>query len=1595
MAMTAQQSAMVVMPHPILAAVGREVITELFQGGETIADYLDRNGIALDYPCLLTLDGAPVPPGRWGEVCPRPGQLIEVRAVPQGGGGSDMQRAVLSIVVLAAAAYGQFYVGSALGSAFAGTVAAGGIVFAGMSLVNQIAPLPSSNLSASQGLGDSSSTYALSGSSNRARPYEPLPLLYGVHRVWPDQAAQPFTEFDGDEQYLYLALNFGLGRIELDPSTFKIGDTALEEFEGVEIYTAGDDGVIPNFPGNVDTITGDDLTAAAGWISRTSSIDTNGLGVDLSGQLFYAGENGITRRSAEFEIQYRRIDGPVTSLHSWQTYGQTVSYTHYWSKGHWAHGGWTQVGYTEEPSDAHTDGASAGEYVKDDHPVIGTMTHELFWRWRPYSELTSWTDAQGRIYYDEPCPPSTREETAVVIYNDNREAVRRSYRISRLPVGQYEVQVRRVTPDETSEYAVSDFTWSALRSYQVDDADYSGQTRLGLRILASSQLNGQMDQFNVRVSRYVQAWNGSDWVWQVSSNPAWIFLDFARGGEDANGRRRFGAGIPFSQIDLDLIKAWATFCDTNSLTFNAVFDRAMTAGEALDAIAACGRATRSMGTGRLGVVWEEQNAPTVAVYGMANIKAGSFSVEYISQELAEEVEVSFINAATDYEPDTVRALAPGVTNPVSTAKVDLFGCTSEDMAGRFANLVIARNVYMRRRISWECDAEGLAVQKGEVVTLSHDLTQWGYSGRLVSGTTTALLLDKPVPFDVGGSHYITIRQPNGTMTTHAVDYQVGENDAITLTTDPLPVSPDADRPIDFIWLFAPQATPGKRVKVSEIRPVDENSVRIVATDDDPGYYAAEGGSYSYSPPATLLRTPSVSNLQVSETVINYADNVVKAHISWKLENTERARLRIGVNGGNLRDYGEVLGGQYDYSGRFGEQLVIEVSPVAIASVGVDTTQVLNYTLGSYTQSTLPALPTPADVWGLELSGIGSAEGQGAGSEYIGKDIKLQWWDGAVTATEFGSDPVNGDAGGRDPNFDCYVVRVYHGGTLVRTAYPRDPAYIYPHEFNAEDGNGAARRDPLFEVTQRNIDGVESKTQARLQPNNAAPTFDVAPTFTPGFGVIGVSFPRPDDLDYEGFKVWMGTATGFTRNDTTLVYDGPGTKATIEGLAPGTTYYFRLVLRDAFGDGAESLEFSAATPATIDASSVAGLGNWATRLTPADIDFINANLGADSLPSTRIQSVVAGKIAAGTMTTRVAIGGVFVATATEAVMNETGLTAGTWRLDMGPVTDGGTTYLVRFHDGNGTSKFHIDQYGNASLNGTITANAGAIGGWTLSASQLYASNMWINAASQYLAIGSATFGNQGIQLQYNGGTPRAYVGDGLDRYMKFDGTNLVLGPKTKLAGAGGYDDDDLYIYDTGDTIPDAALTADPGTAQITRLPGEVLLAADPGEAGSVRRDLWDRAWLSDFSFAKNLKIKARPYLGVSAALSNNVTGYLLCGYTYSDSGPALGWKFLYKTKGSVTVYAVCKDNSGTTTETLIGTFDWNTAKKIEVEFTAGSKAVFTVGSSTVTVTTGLPSGAPFSLGYGALWNFYLNNPVANSSAAQMGVGEIKMINGLNV
>lgn len=103
------------------------------------------------------------------------------------------------------------------------------VMMAGSMLINAVFPPPGMPSTADPSAA--SPTYSLQSQGNAARLGAPIPVNYGTMRVYPDFAAQPYTEYHGNDQYLYQLFCIGQGRNRV--SALRLDNTPLDNFEDV------------------------------------------------------------------------------------------------------------------------------------------------------------------------------------------------------------------------------------------------------------------------------------------------------------------------------------------------------------------------------------------------------------------------------------------------------------------------------------------------------------------------------------------------------------------------------------------------------------------------------------------------------------------------------------------------------------------------------------------------------------------------------------------------------------------------------------------------------------------------------------------------------------------------------------------------------------------------------------------------------------------------------------------------------------------------------------------------------------------------------------------------------------------------------------------------------------------------------------------------------------------------------------------------------------------------------------------------------------------------------------------------------------------
>lgn len=275
--------------------------------------------------------------GKWAlerDWCRRLGaaDVVTILPVVGGGQGSNPMRLLLMVAVIIAAAYTGGAAASAFGSSFAGAAAQMGVVLVGTMLVNAISPLKSSNDSVSSEAARQG--YSLQAKGNEARLLDAIPVLYGRHMIYPNYAAQPYSENSGNFQYLYSLYCITQGRVQIEQ--IRIGDTPISSFSEVQYEVIEPGQAVTLFPDNVVT-SGDVATIelqgsneegypADGWygpfVTSPAQTRANYLGFDITlpgGLVYINDKGGQDARTIHWEFQARYIDDSGNPVGNWFT----------------------------------------------------------------------------------------------------------------------------------------------------------------------------------------------------------------------------------------------------------------------------------------------------------------------------------------------------------------------------------------------------------------------------------------------------------------------------------------------------------------------------------------------------------------------------------------------------------------------------------------------------------------------------------------------------------------------------------------------------------------------------------------------------------------------------------------------------------------------------------------------------------------------------------------------------------------------------------------------------------------------------------------------------------------------------------------------------------------------------------------------------------------------------------------------------------------------------------------------------------------------------------------------------------------------------
>lgn len=946
----------------LVGPAGGNVDLEL-PAGLTVAELLEAAGVPA-VGIVVMIGHAEVPREAWGRVRPKAGRLVTIAARIEGGDGAKgVLRVIGTIAIIAAAAALQpWLVGASVGLTplQAGLVVGAFSIGATLALSALVAP-PQRRLSD----GTDRASPTIQGGGNELRPYEPTVDVLGTHRLVPPYAAAPFTENVGDDQYLRCLFDCGSGPKDLDD--LRIGDTPIEQFDGVEIEIRPgypDDEPCRLFP---NTVVEDSLSVllehAAGWTVRTTATDADEISVDISfltGLARIASDGGREELTVGVDVEYSpagmnlwaRVNGDAGSSGSpvdargldllFRTPEVQLGGTGLISTAgiEWGLGfagakpsylpatnfSWETHGYFRDPDapesggdytfsvdgsdaiDLEVDGRIVASWYGSHPPVDGDAAapnfpahagvtvrlargyHRIRVRvecrstsgavavgWRTPTSGGAWAAIPGAYFrtqgahdagvaglvaswYDTTSYTSTISTTAA-----RTDPMRRTLAWA-VPRGQYDVRLIRVTDDNNSDRILDDVHWTALRTIRNQDpVQLPGRAKVALRIKATDQLQGVIEQFNLQVTSIVPDWDAESgsWIERATSNPASLYRYVLQGRPNARP-------LADDRIDLAALEEWHEANDAagsggGAFRCNAVIDFAGTVYERLSDIASTGRASVSYRDGKISVVRDKPQ--TVPVQHFTPRNSWGFRGRKVFPDRPHGLRIRFLNELNGYQQDERVVLADGYQlggkdawgedapelPPASRFEaMELFGVTHPDQVFKHGRYAIAVAILRPELIEISADVENLACNRGDLVRVAHDV--WGETTavgarvvRLVVDTGDNLLgivIDEDVTMDPAPEAYaVRVRLEDGSTWLRNIAAPSGGIGGIfSELTFTGPASPTEPRPkVGDLVMFGKLGFDSRELIVRSIEAGDDLSAKLTLVDASPAVHQADVG----------------------------------------------------------------------------------------------------------------------------------------------------------------------------------------------------------------------------------------------------------------------------------------------------------------------------------------------------------------------------------------------------------------------------------------------------------------------------------------------------------------------------------------------------------------------------------------------------------------------------------------------------------------------------------------------------------------------------------------------------------------------------------
>lgn len=490
-------------------------------------------------------------------------------------------------------------------------------------------------------------------------------------------------------------------------------------------------------------------------------------------------------------------------------------------------------------------------------------------------------------------------------------AVRKTFSVTGLDAGQYDVRVTAVSKPSSSRYQ-SMVNWTIMTSYI--DGIYSRPNKVlvALRIKANNQLSGGVPSLNWRQTRktvWVHNPETDAYEQKAADNPIWATYDILHGCRSLKnintGESEYVvAGYPASCLDAywDQWKSAAAYADeeiTNQdgekeprYRFDAFFDTAQKRWTAAQKAANVGHAVIIPHGRNIGIVVDRPGKIT-QIFGEGRTTVSSVKGSFSSTEdRARAIEVTYNDGQNDFKNTVMTVRSPNYNTDRSsdnTAQLTLFGVKRRSQAYREAVTSLATNERQLQFIELSADIDAIVAEYGDIVGFNHAVSRLGIaSGRIAAATTTTIQLDKKVQLDASKKYEIYVSLSDDTLIRRDIVAETTTTDTLKLATP----FEDAQIPQRFDnYAFGEVDKAVKPFRIVNATRDGDLKVSLKLAEYDEAMYSDEL-DYSKYPVIDYTSTPTIAkitSLAASEESYTADQSTVSnVRVTWQLDRTGTA-----------------------------------------------------------------------------------------------------------------------------------------------------------------------------------------------------------------------------------------------------------------------------------------------------------------------------------------------------------------------------------------------------------------------------------------------------------------------------------------------------------------------------------------------------------------------------------------------------------------------------------------------------------------------------------------------------------------------------------